>query len=78
VDEKALISALTEGDIAGAALDVFPDEPRVAPALAALDNVVLTPHIGTSTNEIRKERSDLVLENLREHFSGKSVLTPVK
>jgi lactate dehydrogenase-like 2-hydroxyacid dehydrogenase len=57
---------------------VFPDEPRVAPALAALDNVVLTPHIGTSTNEIRKERSDLVLENLREHFSGKPVLTPVK
>jgi len=44
----------------------------------AMDNVVLTPHIGTSTNEIRRERSDLVLANLEAHFSGKAVLTPVK
>jgi len=77
VDEKALISALTERAIAGAALDVFPDEPRVAPALAALENVVLTPHIGTSTHEIRRERGDLLLANLRAHFAGRPVLTPV-
>jgi len=78
VDEDALIAALKDGVIAGAALDVFPDEPRVSPELVAMDNVVLTPHIGTSTNEIRRERSDLVLANLEAHFSGKAVLTPVK
>lgn len=78
VDEGALIDALKEGVIAGAALDVFPDEPRVSPALRAMDNVVLTPHIGTSTNEIRQERSELVLANLKEHFAGNPVLTPVK
>lgn len=78
VDEQALITALTSGAIAGAGLDVFPDEPRVSSALAALGNVILTPHIGTSTNEIRRERSDLLLANLRTHFSGKPVLTPVK
>ncbi len=78
VDEGALIAALKEGVIAGAGLDVFPDEPRVSPELRAMDNVVLTPHIGTSTNEIRQERSELVLANLKEHFSGNPVLTPVK
>lgn len=78
VDEKALIAALAGGGIAGAALDVFPDEPRVSPELMVLPNVVLTPHIGTSTNEIRKERSDLVLANLHAYFSGQPVLTPVK
>ncbi len=78
VDEGALIAALKEGVIAGAALDVFPDEPRVSPELRAMDNVVLTPHIGTSTNEIRQERSNLVLANLEAHFSGKPVLTLVK
>jgi len=78
VDEGALIAALKEGVIAGAGLDVFPDEPRVSPALRAMDNVVLTPHIGTSTNEIRQERSELVLANLKEHFAGNPVLTPVK
>lgn len=77
VDERALIDALANKTIAGAALDVFADEPRVPPALAGLDNVVLTAHIGTSTQEIRAERGALLAANLRAHFAGKPVLTPV-
>jgi len=77
VDEQALIKALREKRIAGAALDVFQDEPRVPAELMALDNVVLTPHIGTSTREIREERGRKMLANLRAHFAGKPVLHPV-
>ena len=77
VDEAALIAALSDHRIAGAGLDVFPDEPKVSAALRSMENVVLTPHIGTSTNEIRKERSDLVLANLCAHFAGEPVLTEV-
>jgi len=77
VDESALIKALTTKTIAGAALDVFADEPRVARALLGLENTVLTAHIGTSTQEIREERSALLLSNLRAYFAGRPVLTPV-
>jgi lactate dehydrogenase-like 2-hydroxyacid dehydrogenase len=49
VDEDALVSALQKKEVAGAALDVFRDEPNVPAALLAMDNVVLTPHMGTST-----------------------------
>ncbi|HTE14713.1 MAG TPA: 2-hydroxyacid dehydrogenase, partial [Burkholderiales bacterium] len=64
VDEQALISALQEKRIAGAGLDVFWDEPRVPAALIAMENVVLAPHIGTSTQEVRIERGRKVLANL--------------
>jgi len=70
VDEQALIAALAGGQIAGAALDVFRDEPHVPAALMAMDNVVLAPHIGTSTREIREERSRKLLASLRAHFAG--------
>ena len=73
VDQAAVIAALKEKRIGGAALDVFWDEPRVPSDLMTLDNVVLTPHIGTSTREVREERGRKLLANLRAHFSGKPV-----
>lgn len=71
VDEDALIAALSANRLAGAALDVFRDEPRVPEALMRMDNVVLAPHIGTSTLEIREGRSRKLLADLRAHFAGK-------
>jgi lactate dehydrogenase-like 2-hydroxyacid dehydrogenase len=73
VNEQALISALQEKRIAGAALDVFWDEPRVPQALRELDNVVMVPHIGSSTMEVRIERGRKVLDNLKAHFAGQPV-----
>ncbi len=77
VDQPALIAALQDGRIAGAALDVFDGEPRVPAELMAMENVVLTPHIASSTQETRRAMADLVYDNLRAHFDGKPVLTPV-
>lgn len=77
VSEEALIRALREKRIAGAALDVFWDEPHVPAELMAMENVVLLPHMGSSTFEIREERGRKVLANLRAHFAGKPVLTPI-
>ena len=77
VHQQALIAALAEKRIAGAGLDVFWDEPDVPPELIAMDNVVLQPHMGSSTQEIREERGRKVLANLRAHFSGKPPLTPM-
>ena len=69
VDEAALIAALEAGRIAGAALDVFEDEPRVPDALRASPKVVLTPHIASATLETRTRMADIVLENL-DAFAG--------
>jgi lactate dehydrogenase-like 2-hydroxyacid dehydrogenase len=77
VDEPALVSALAERRIAGAALDVFADEPRVPEALFALDNVVLTPHIASATTDTRAAMGQLVLDNLESFFRDGRVLTPV-
>jgi lactate dehydrogenase-like 2-hydroxyacid dehydrogenase len=77
VDEAALIAALGSRRIAGAGLDVFCDEPRVPAELLAMEHVVLVPHIGSSTQEIREERGRKLLANLRAHFAGKPVLNPV-
>lgn len=78
VDEEALIAALREGTLGCAALDVFADEPRVPAALRELDNVVLTPHVGSLTVETRHAMGQLVVDNLRAHFTGQPLLTPVK
>ncbi len=77
VDEPALVEALREGRIAGAALDVFEDEPNVPPALMGLDSVVLLPHIASATNETRQAMADCVLANLRSWFDSGRLLTPV-
>ncbi|MCA8928958.1 MAG: 2-hydroxyacid dehydrogenase [Alphaproteobacteria bacterium] len=77
IDQPAMVKALQEGRIAGAALDVFDGEPEVPAALMAMENVVLTPHIASSTHETRRAMGDLVYDNLKAHFSGKPVLTPV-
>jgi lactate dehydrogenase-like 2-hydroxyacid dehydrogenase len=72
-----MIAALQNGIIAGAALDVLDGEPEVPAELLAMENVVLTPHIASSTIETRHAMADLVCDNLDSHFTGKSVLTPV-
>ena len=65
VDEDALVEALTDGRIAGAALDVFEHEPEVYPGLISLENVVLIPHLGSATEETREAMGMLCVEALR-------------
>ncbi|KAM0913603.1 hypothetical protein ACQ4PT_012037 [Festuca glaucescens] len=77
VDEPELVSALVEGRLGGAGLDVFEDEPNVPEALFTLDNVVLVPHVGSGTHETRQAMADLVLGNLEAHVLKKPLLTPV-
>jgi len=75
VDEPALVKALADGTIKAAGLDVFADEPRIPPALLAMDNVVLLPHVGSATNETRKAMGDLCKANLDAWFAGKPLPT---
>ena len=71
IDEAALAEALAAGAIAGAGLDVYEDEPRVAPALLALENVVvLLPNLGSATEETRIAMGLRMLENARAFFAG--------
>ncbi|HEY5292452.1 MAG TPA: 2-hydroxyacid dehydrogenase [Burkholderiales bacterium] len=77
VDEPALVKALADGSLGAAALDVFESEPKVPQALLGMDQVVLQPHVGSSTHETREAMGDLAVDNLRAHFSGKPILTPV-
>ena len=70
VDERALAEALEAGTIAGAALDVYEDEPRVAPKLLTLPNVILSPHLGSATEESRREMGDKVIINIRAVIDG--------
>lgn len=71
VDEDALIEALAAGRIAGAGLDVYPDEPRVDPRLLALPNVVLLPHLGSATVESRTAMGEKVLANIAAFAEGR-------
>jgi lactate dehydrogenase-like 2-hydroxyacid dehydrogenase len=75
VDEPALIAALKSGALGGAALDVFADEPRVPAELLAMDQVVLSPHVGSATNETRTAMCNLVVDNLIAHLDGKPLPT---
>ena len=77
VDTQALVQALRSGQIAGAALDVFDDEPNVPDALKALDNTLLTPHVAGQSPEAARDTVMLVLRNLQAFFAGEPVLTPV-
>jgi lactate dehydrogenase-like 2-hydroxyacid dehydrogenase len=77
VNEPELIEALESKTIAGAALDVYANEPHVPPALRVLDNVVLSPHVGSATEETRIAMTRLAIENLRSFFTTGTLVTPV-
>jgi glyoxylate reductase len=70
VDDAALAEALRDGHLAAAGLDVFPDEPRVPAAYLALENVVLTPHLGSGSRETRAEMARLVTEEIERVARG--------
>ena len=71
VDEQALVRALTEKRIAGAGLDVYENEPRVDPALLSMQNVVLTPHLGSAVKELRESMANVVVDNILEVLAGR-------
>ncbi len=71
VDEKVLVQALRNRAIAGAALDVYEHELRLAPGLATLDNIILTPHIASATIEARSAMSKDAAENILQALQGK-------
>ena len=77
VDEQALVWALTEHLIAGAALDVYEREPAVASALLAMENVLLAPHLGSATRETRTAMADLAVTNVLAVLDGLPAVTPV-
>jgi lactate dehydrogenase-like 2-hydroxyacid dehydrogenase len=77
VDEKALMAALDSGAIAGAALDVFADEPVVPERLLRSERTVLTPHVGSATVETRQAMADLVLANITAFLAGRPLETPI-
>jgi len=77
VDEAALATALRDGVIAGAALDVFEREPEVEPALTELENVVLIPHLGSATVETRTAMAELAAANVAAILRGDQPPTPV-
>jgi len=68
---------LATGGIAGAALDVFADEPYVPESLSGLENVVLLPHIASATVETREVMGDLAFRNLRQFLTDGTLVTPV-
>jgi glyoxylate reductase len=72
VDEEALATALQQGKIAGAGLDVFEKEPTVHQALIGLDNAVLIPHLGSATVETRTAMANLAVTNALAVLSGKT------
>ena len=78
VDEAALLVALQQKWIAGAALDVFENEPNPNPEFLNLDNVLLTPHIGSATSETRQLMTNLAIDNLEAFYNKRPLLTEVK
>ena len=77
VDETALLEALKSRALLAAGLDVFEKEPHVPEAFFGLDNVVLLPHVGSSTHHTRTAMGQLVVDNLVSWFAGKGPVTPV-
>ena len=77
VDEEALGWALTNGIIAGAALDVYEREPQIYPSLLALENVVLAPHLASATRETRRAMAELAVRNVLAVLAGEFPPTPV-
>jgi glyoxylate reductase len=77
VDEAALVQALRSGRIAGAGLDVYEEEPRMAPGLADCPNTVLLPHLGSATNAARSAMARIAAENLVAVLEGRMPAFPV-
>lgn len=77
IDEHALVSALRDGRLLAAGLDVFRNEPNIPAALLELPNVVLTPHMASTTEATVRAMADLLFDNLAAHFAGQPALTPV-
>jgi lactate dehydrogenase-like 2-hydroxyacid dehydrogenase len=77
VDEAALCDALEAGTIAGAALDVYEQEPHLPGRLTRLENVVLTPHMAAISANAQRAQRDIMFANLAAFFAGRPVLTPV-
>jgi glyoxylate reductase len=71
VDEAALARALEEGRIAGAGIDVYENEPKIQPALLKMNNVVLTPHLGSAVFELRESMAHIVVDNIRAIVEGR-------
>lgn len=70
VDEAALVDALKSGQISGAGLDVFEEEPTVHPGLLECQNAMLLPHLGSETSETRVEMGMRALRNVQQYFNG--------
>jgi phosphoglycerate dehydrogenase-like enzyme len=77
VDEAALVWALKNRLIAGAALDVYEREPELHPELPTLENVLLVPHLGSATTETRTSMADLAARNVIAVLAGQPALSPV-
>jgi lactate dehydrogenase-like 2-hydroxyacid dehydrogenase len=77
VDESALLYALQQKMIAGAALDVFENEPNPNTDFLNLDNVLLTPHIGSATSETRIAMTNLAIDNLEAFFTQQQLPSEV-
>ena len=77
VDEAAMVSALQDGRLGYAALDVFEEEPKIPDALKSMSNVVLLPHVGSATHQTRAAMGNLVVDNLLSHLDTGRVVTPV-
>lgn len=77
VNEGELVKALEDGRLGAAGLDVFENEPHVPEPLLGMDNVVLTPHVGSATVETRQAMGDLTVENLVRFFAEGKVTSPV-
>lgn len=77
VDEEALVDALTERMLAGAALDVFEQEPLVASPLLRAPNLILTPHVAASTREAQTQVSTEIAEQVLDFFAGRPVAYPI-
>lgn len=77
IDEEALLTALENGALGGAALDVFEGEPHLNPRFLALSNVLLQPHHASGTVETRRAMGQMMRDNLTAHFAGQPLLTPV-
>lgn len=78
IDEKALVDALKNKKIKGAALDVFENEPELVEGLTDLENVILTPHIASGTEETRSKMSEMVADNIIEALEGRIPTNLVK